>query len=233
MTVRKNQVFERALGPDIFEVAYKIAASGHPFAEQRQLLAVALRDHTTEQEANDKTKKLLTRVWVNPPPEALPLIQWAVAHPEQFTDRRVMHLGALMATFPFVGSVAAVIGKAFAIDGQLRNTDLKTRIVGSWGARKTVEFGVVKTAGLLRKFGLVDGGGLKPMHPGAVLEVSGLAAAWLVHALILTRQQETMDATTVADASELFWAHLGPLDPVYPRLATHREGGRRLVYQVC
>ena len=130
MTVRKNQVFERALGPDIFEVAYKIAASGHPFAEQRQLLAVALRDHTTEQEANDKTKKLLTRVWVNPPPEALPLIQWAVAHPEQFTDRRVMHLGALMATFPFVGSVAAVIGKAFAIDGQLRNTDLKTRIVG-------------------------------------------------------------------------------------------------------
>jgi hypothetical protein len=91
MTARKNQVFERALAPEIFEVAFRIATSGQPFADQRQLLSVALRDYTTEQEAQDKTKKLLTRVWINPPPESLPLIQWALANPEQFPDRRVMH----------------------------------------------------------------------------------------------------------------------------------------------
>jgi len=232
MNARKNQVFERALAPEIFEVAFRIAASGQPYAEQRQLLSVALRDYTTEQEARDKTKKLLTRVWINPPPEALPVIQWAIAHPDQFPDRRVMHLGALLATFPFVGAVVSILGRAFAIDGSIQGPELKNRIVATWGARKTVEYGVIKTAGLLRKFGIVDGGGLKPMVKGSVLEAPSAVAPWLAHALILTRLQQSMDASTIAEAAELFWGRLGPLAVSYPWLESHHEGGGRLVYQI-
>ena len=232
MTTRKNQVFERSLPPEIFDVAYRIASSNHPFEDQRQLLAVALRDFTTEQEAQDKTKKLLTRVWINPPPEALPLIRWAIANPDQFPDRRVMHLGALLGTFPFVGAVASCLGRAFAIDGAISGPELKNRIVATWGARKTVEYGVIKTAGLLRKFGIVGGGGKTPMCDGSVLDVPGSAASWLIHALVLTRQQQTIDTTTVANAPELFWARLGPTDAAYPHLEIHREGGGRVVFQI-
>lgn len=232
MNSRKNQVFDRTLWPELFDLTFRIASSGHPFEDQRQILSVALRDHTTEQEAGNKFKKLLTRVYINPPPEADSLIQWAIHNPDQFPDRRIMHLGALLGTYPFVGSVAATLGRAFALDSEINGLDLRRRIVGLWGARQMVELGASKTAGMIRKFGIVNGGGLKSMRRGSILEVSGLAAAWLAHALILSRQQESMDAATIADASELFWANLGPLDTNYPGLEVHREGSDRLVYVI-
>ena len=81
MTERVNMIFDRTLWPEVFDVAYRVAASGEPFEEQRQMLMVALRDHTTEQEAGNKTKKLLTRVWINPPPEAVPMVRWRWSTP--------------------------------------------------------------------------------------------------------------------------------------------------------
>lgn len=232
MTSRKNQVLDRTLWPELLEAASRIPLSGAPYKDQPQLLTVALRDHTTEQEAGNKTRKLLTRVYINPPPEVLPFIQWALAHPEHFPDRRVLHLGSLLAAYPFVGSVASALGKAFSLGGEITGLDLRRRLVADWGARNMVELGAIKTAGTLRRFAVVDGGGTKPLRPGEVLSVSGTAASWLVHALTLTRQQQTIDAATVADAAELFWARLGPTDAAYPHLEIHREGGGRVVFEI-
>lgn len=232
MTERKNMIFDRTLWPEIFEVAYRVAASRHPFEEQRQLLMVALRDHTTEQEAGNKTKKLLTRVWINPPPGAAHMIRWAVARPEHFPDRRVLHLGALIATFPFVGSVAAVLGRAFALDGSLTGIDLRRRVVANWGARTMVDLGASKSAGTLRKFNVVAGAAQKPMVPGDKLQVSGEAAAWLVHAVALTREQQALGCAEIGDAPELFWVELGSISNAYPLVEVHREGSNRDVYAV-
>lgn len=224
-------MFDRTLWPALFEAAYRISCSGEPLERRGQLLQVALRDLTTEQEAWNKTKKLLSRVWVNPPPEATPMVRWAVQHPEQFPDRRAMHLGALLATFPFVGSVAAVIGRALILDGAITSQDTRKRVISLWGARNMVDLGASKTAGMLRKFDILEGGGLKPMRRGATLELTGQSAAWLIHALLLTRQQGSIDADQLADAPELFWARLSSISRDYPFLDIHREGGRRLVYE--
>lgn len=232
MTERVNMIFDRTLWPEVFDVAYRIAASGEPFEDQRQMLMVALRDHTTEQEAGNKTKKLLTRVWINPPPEAWPMVRWAVEHPEQFPDRRVMHLGALLATFPFVGSVAAILGRAFALDGEISGVELRRRMVAQWGARTMVELGAGKSAGTLRRFDIVSGGGRDPMRPGLALPADGEAAAWLVHATMLTEGREAIDVGEVEDSPQLFWADIGSIAASYPLLELHREGVSRQVYAV-
>jgi hypothetical protein len=232
LTERKNMIFDRTLSPELFEVAYRVAGSGQPFEKQRQLLMVALRDHTTEQEAGNKTKKLLTRVWINPPVPAAPMIRWAVDHPESFPDRRVMHLGALIATFPFVGSVASILGRAFVIDSAISGIDLRRRVVAVWGARTMVDLGAGKSAGTLRKFQVLAGGGRNQLIPGEKLAVAGEAAAWLAHATMLTRGQQAIDARELEDVPELFWSELGDVSTSYPLLELYREGSARDVYAV-
>lgn len=231
MKNERGMVFERTLSESVLEVGYRIASSDAPFEQQRQLLAISLRDHVTEQEANDKTKKMVTRVWVNPPAEATAVIHWAVRHPEAFPDRRVMHLGAILTTYPFVGTVMTALGRAFAIEGSITGVELRRRVVASWGGRMSVELGATKTAGTLRSFGIISGGGNTGAYrPAEQLRPTGLASAWLVHGLLASRGESSIDADALGDAPELFWADSIKPDPKYPHLELHREGMHRRVW---
>ena len=233
MRTDKGMVFERTVKPDVLEAAYRIAGSDAPFEDQRQLLAVALRDYVTEQEANNKTKKMMTRVWVNPPEDATSVIHWAVQHPEAFPDRHAMHLGAMLATYPFVDTVLATLGRAFALDGSITGVELRRKVVGQWGERTSVSLGATKTAGTLRHLGVIGGGGSnKPYVPASKLDVSSLGASWLVHCLLCSRGAGSINTDDVATAPELFWTGALVLDPAYPMLELHREGMNRRVWAI-
>src|SRR6059058_6183936 len=99
MKPRGSMLLDRRLTLELLEVAFRIATSNEPWEQQRRLLTVALRDHVSAQEAEGKTKKCLTRVWLNPPSEAAPMIAWARDNVPVDIDRRVIHLGAVLATF--------------------------------------------------------------------------------------------------------------------------------------
>jgi hypothetical protein len=233
MRTDKGMVFERTIRPDVLEVAYRIAGSDTPFEDQRQLLAVALRDHVTEQEANNKTKKMMTRVWVNPPEEATNVIHWAVQHPEAFPDRYAMHLGAMLATYPFVDTVLATLGRAFALEGSITGVELRRKVVGQWGERTSVSLGATKTAGTLRHLRIISGGGnAGPYRPAAKLDVSSMGAAWLVHCLLCSRGAGSINADDVDSAPELFWTVPLTVDHTYPMLELHREGMNRRVWAI-
>lgn len=70
------------------------------------------------------------------------------------------------------------------------------------------------------------------MVPGDKLRVVGEPAAWLVHAVALTREQQALGSTEIEDAPELFWAELGSVSSAYPFLEVHREGSNRDVYAI-
>ena len=229
----KGMVFERTIRPDVLEVAYRIAGSDAPFEDQRQLLGVALRDYVTLQEANNKVKKMMTRLWVNPPEYAAAVIRWAVQHPEVFPDRHAMHLGAMLATYPFVDTVLATIGRAFALDGSITGVELRRKVVGHWGERTSVSLGATKTAGTLRHIGVISGGGnAGPYLPSSKLEVSPMGASWLVHCLLCSRGAGSINADDVPTAPELFWTGTLIIDPTYPMLELHREGMNRRVWAI-
>ena len=221
---------DRALSLPVLETVYRIASLDLSVEEQSAQLTVALREHTTDADAETRLKWAVSRTWINPPRPAAAMIRWAIDHPEQFPDRRLMHSGALMATIPFVGSVLGHLGRSFALEEVLTVSDLRRRLVARWGETSTVREAVGKTVTSLRRLGIVDGGGRQPVTRCARLDASPPAAAWLVHAVIICRQAGSIGVRDAATAPELFWADENTPDPDYPHLELHTEALNRRVW---
>ena len=152
-----GMVLDRALTVDLLDVALRVATEHRNDLAARQLLGVALRDLVTPQEAENKTKKVLTRVWVAPPANAQPMIGWAIEHQDQFADRRALHYGALLATFPFFGSIAAAVGRQIHIDGAADRRTVRTHARVTFGEREFIDAGASKSLRTMRNLGLLDG----------------------------------------------------------------------------
>lgn len=224
-------VLDRALTVELLDVALRIASGGEPWTDQRRLLTVALRDRVSAQEAEGKTKKCLTRVWINPPEPAADMIEWAREHANEVRDRRILHLGALIATFPFAGSVCADIGRSLALNGVADTADIRRKAKARWGDRESIAVGARKVYTTLRTFGVLKGGGAKaPLRAGETLNTDENNVAWIAHALLLTRGAESIAESDLAHAPELFWVTCPAINlDAYPLLEKHIEGGRRSV----
>ena len=209
---------------------YRIAGMNLDLSERSELLTVALREHFSEREAKNKAKKTLSRVWLNPPPAAQQMISWAIQNPQEFPDHRLLHTGALIATYPFVGSIVALIGRQLALGETTGVPDLRRRVEGQWGATSTVREGVGKAVTTLRRLNIVQGGGRVPVTGSVPLTCGSAAATWLIHAIMLTRQVQSIDVNDSSDAPELFWVENLTASFDYPLLETHAEGPMRRVW---
>jgi hypothetical protein len=223
-------ILDRDLPLDLLDVALRIAVSESPWTDKQKLLTVALRDHVTAQEATGKTKKCLTHVWINPPAAASEMIAWAREHPHLAPDRRLLHLGAVLATFQFVGSIAAIVGRAFALDGEVDPAEVRRRARGLWGDRSTVDVGARKAYTTFVRLGVVDGGGRLPLTRGTVLAANADMSAWLIHSLMLSRGVSSVYDSELSSVPELFWTRLSRTDTEYPLLERHNEGGSRVIW---
>jgi hypothetical protein len=223
-----GMVLDRALTVDLLDVALRIATEHRDDRAARQFLGVALRDLVTPQEAGNKTKKVLTHVWVAPPTNAQPMIAWAIEHQDQFADRRALHYGALLATFPFFGSIAAAVGRQIHIDGAADRRAIRTHARVTFGEREFIDAGTSKSLKTMRNFGLLDGLRDGPFHVGARPFVPASLSSWFLHALILTRQVESASVGDLSHAFELSFLELVPSAPPYPFLELHAENGRTI-----
>ena len=229
---RTIRALDRALSQEILDAAYRIAQLDVPDDDRSARLTIALREHTTEADASNKMKKTVTRVWTNPPEPARTFIRWALDHPEEFPDRRLMHLGALLATVPFVGTVMSTLGRTFALGELITVPDLRRKLTQRWGQSSTVQEAAGKTVTTLRRLGAVTGGGRQAVGIAEALPTTPTTAGWLVHATILNRSVDALEEREVAFAPELFWASPLAPDQSYPHLTNHNEGINRRVWVV-
>lgn len=228
-----GMVLDRALTRDVLDIGLRIATKHADDPDARRLLTVALRDVTSEQEAEGKTKKCVSRIWVAPPPGARRMVRWAVEHQHLDPERTVLHLGALLATFPFAGMVARAAGRQLALDGRVQPRRVRDEARAELGDRSTIDVGARKVVTTLRHLGLLegpDGGPLAiPTRPTAVPEE---LTSWLTHALLLTRQVHAVDITEAQRAPELAWLALGlPTSNGYPLLERHSESSRTVAVE--
>jgi len=214
----------------LLETVYRIASLDVSAAERSEQLTVALREHTTDADAKTRVKHTVMRIWISPPEPAASAIRWAIDHPEQFPDRRLMHTGALLATVPFVGSALQELGRSFALGQSLTVPELRQRLVARWGETSTVLEGTGKTITSLRRLGVVHGGGRQPVTDESALASSELGASWLIHAVMLHRSVASIDTRDASNAPELFWAEQRDPDAEYPHLQVHTEGLNRRVW---
>lgn len=221
-----GMILDRALTPELLDVALRVATEHGDAPDARQLLSVALRDYVTPQEAANKTKKLLTRVWVVPPEPAQAMIRWAIDNQGEFTDKRALHFGALLATYPFFGSIASTVGRQIHLDGTVDRRAIRTFARSTFGERAFVDAGASKSLATLRNLGVLGGSKDGPYRIEAPLAVPASFSAWFLHALILTRQVESAGTDEVSRAHELAALDLAPVSSSYPLLELHAENGR-------
>lgn len=226
-----GMVLDRGLTIDQLDLAFEISCVDPDPRTNRRTLTVALRDLVSDQEAEGKTKKCLTRIWLNPPPEAAAMINWAREQLASDVDRRVLHFGAILATFPFAGVVTRVVGQHLQTEAQVEARRVRDEVRRSLGDRSSVDVGARKTYTTLRNLGLLRqiGQQLQPPCERIAIEDAGLVA-WLSDAVLLTRKIESLSVSTVRSAPELFPLGLAsaPLRS-YPFLDTHTNDGQLLL----
>jgi hypothetical protein len=219
-------VLDRALTLDMLDAALRIATEHRKDPAARQFLAAALKDLVTPQEAENKTKHVLARVWLAPPASARSMIEWAIEHQDQFIDRRALHYGALLATFPFFGSIAAAVGRQISIDGAADRRTVRTHARVTFGQREFIDAGASKSLRTMKNLGLIDGLHDGPIHVAARPVVPAYLSSWFLHVLILTRQVGSANVGDLSHAFELSFLELVPGAPPYPFLELHAENGR-------
>ena len=219
-------LLDRGLTLEQLDLAYDIAREDPDPKTNRKRLTMGLRDVVSEQEAEGKTKKCLTRVWLNPPPEASEMIAWARSQTAPPSLRPVLHLGALLATFPFVGHVAKVVGQHFQTEGSVETSAVRRELRRVLGDRSSVEVAARKAYTTLKNLGALhqEGQLLLPANERVVVD-DPMLTAWLSHAVLLTRQTESQPLTSIRGAPELLGVELpGTPSRTYPFLELHSTG---------
>ncbi len=230
-TAPYGMLLDRGLTLEQLDIAFDIAVADPDPKTNRRRLTIALRDLVSEQEAEGKTKKCLTRVWLNPPSEAAEMIVWARTHALPASVRPALHLGALLATFPFAGTVAKVVGQHFQTEGSVEASAVRNEVRRTLGDRSSIEVAVRKAYTTFRNLEALRQTGqiLSPVPERAPVS-DPFIAAWLSHAVLLTRQVESQPLTSLRSAPELLGMQLpGSLSTEYPLLELHSYGGAPVV----
>ncbi|OBH51716.1 hypothetical protein [Mycobacterium sp. E2479] len=220
-----GMILDRALNLDLLDLALSIGTKHREDPQARRLLSVALRDVVTAQEAENKTKKVLTRVWVVPPQNAREMIAWAIEHQDEFIDRRALHYGALLATYPFFGSIATTVGRQIDLEGVVERRAVRIFARSRFGEREFIDAAASKSLATMRNLGILDGPKDGPYDVKTRLAVPSSFSSWFLHALILTRQVESARVSDLSRAFELTPLDLAPAPSLYPLLELHAENG--------
>jgi len=229
--VKAGPILDRGLSVEVLDAALHIARLGTPFNQSLRRLEVALRESTSEQEATTKTRKILTRIWVRPPVYAQPMVDWVIALEAVVCDPRVLHLGAIFASYPFFGEVCAFVGRHLNLTGEVNTSAVRKQMHGTWGERSSVDVGARRCIRTLRHLGILSGDpGASRSIAGDVLKVPAELRTWIVHTLMLTRQIDSIDERDVERAPELFMLRMDSQGDNYPYLERVNEaGGRRVL----
>jgi hypothetical protein len=222
-----GMIYDRALTPDLLDIGLRVATKEPGSPDARRTLTIALRDHVSPQEAEGKTKKGLTRIWVRPPEAARPMIAWGVAHQHLVPARNVLHFGAMLATFPFVGTVAAIIGRQLRHDGVVEPRQVRRDTCLVLGDRSSVDVGARKVVTTMRYLGLLEAADGKVLTCARPMAVPAGLGPWITHALLLTRQVEAVGIDELSRSPELATLDVANGRPNgYPLLDAHAEGSR-------
>lgn len=224
-----GMLLERGLSIELLDVAYDVGVADPDPESNRHALTIALRDHVSDQEAKGKSKKCLTRVWLNPPVAAQPMIEWARANDPGQAARRLLHFGALLATFPFVGVVAKVIRQRVRSEGSVWAADARNEARRAVGDRLTVDVAARKAYTTLARLKIIekDGQVLRTVEHG---DGAPQLAALLAHAVMLTRQAHEPSLTSAAVAPGLVGVTFpGNTGSAYPLTRVHSQANDPVV----
>lgn len=230
----EQQILNRPLKRAWLDAALRAARLTQNADHRQAILDEVLFDQGLGETAIKKTTRVLKNIWWEPPNHSADLIKWAQDFDEP-VDTRVLHLGAMLGSYPFIGTIYAAIGKIARQTDLIGNTDVKSRVISKWGDRESVQRAVLMALNTLKSLEVLRG---EPnsvrKHLQQPIPVPNELVSWLTHALLLTRSSNSIDNSLVSSAPELFAVQIKNRETVisYPFLETFAEGGGRTVLEI-
>ncbi|MGC8488166.1 MAG: hypothetical protein ACP5QO_08095 [Clostridia bacterium] len=231
--MKRGAILDRVLKPAWLDAACALAAQGLGAQEAHRRLDALLGPSLPGATARSKTRTALAHIWLTPPGEAAELVRWATQHFADVRDTRFLHLGAMMACYPFFADVCTCVGRALGTRGEVVTPDVRRRLRRQWGDTSTVDVAARRAISTLRAFGALTGvPGASLSQQGDRLIVPDGFEGWVLHALLVARQATAVYARDASSAPELFMMRL-PLSvgQSYSGLQQFTEGHGTLVLQ--
>lgn len=200
--------FDRKIRLAWLEAVAEWTASGMPDAEIRAKLDLLLEGEVTGKEARKKTKTVLLRTWLLPSERLRALRDQGLSLLSRTDDseRLVLHWGLVCAAHPVVWETASVVGRLLRLQGEASLSQVRARIVETYGERSTV---VRASQRILRSF--FDWRILEEMPERGVYRAGGThrvedseVIAWLIESSLLSSGQETRVLPTLLASPSLF-----------------------------
>jgi hypothetical protein len=144
MPDRKRIGFDRTIASEWLDIAVARAMTGETPEATRKFLWDFLADvqlGKTHNSGRGKTLSVLTRIWEDVPEQAKPLKRAALQSVAATTgERRIaVHWAMVAGTHPFFFDVATHVGKLLKLHGEANRSQVKRRMIETWGDRSTLE----------------------------------------------------------------------------------------------
>lgn len=136
-----------------------------------------------------KTLTVLNRIWVSVPNQAEPLRQAALKciACASGDSRLGVHWAMVVGTHPFFFEVVTHVGKLMKLHGQANRSQIKRRMMESWGDRSTLERTIQHVLRSIVRWGLLRAGKEHGslVAPAQRMSVNDELAQLLIHAVLL------------------------------------------------
>lgn len=126
--------FDRFIHRDWISAALRIRAG---LTEMQQLNELLASSHSGDA-AKKKTRTVLNRLWLAPRPELIDFADRGVAifRDSPDTTIAVLNWGMAIATYPFFGRVAEIVGRLTALQGDCASSEVHRRMTEIYGERE-------------------------------------------------------------------------------------------------
>ncbi len=205
--------FSQRIQIEWLEYTTNLLLAGHTREQIKTALNGFLQDKlsvgsTSKRSNRDKAITILTRIWVTPTKELLPLRDEGLQLLKELPSKKrlAVHWGMCMAVYPFFGVVAGTVGRLLRLQGSFSSTQIYRRIREIYGQRDTIN---KPTQRVLRCF--ADWDLLSDTSTPGIYEAnaphpidSPRLSAWLIEALLQSNEGKSLPLNTVLQAPQFF-----------------------------
>ncbi len=191
-------------------VAAKVAEGASPPDVRKYLYSVleGAVSGDTKNSARGKTVTVLSHIWCLVPEPATALRDRAVQRLAKATpeERLAIHWAMMIGTYPFFTDLAAALGKLLSLHGFVALSQLKRRMVETWGERSTITRAIPRILRSMVQWRVLKDTGEKGVYAAAgdPRPVSNQVAELLVEALLVDTDQDMIEVEQLLGHPALF-----------------------------
>ncbi len=199
--------------------AAELKRHGESDTEITEHLTALIGEHLSkgndpERGNRDKAVSILRRVWLTPSPELRPLRDAGLALLGRTKGRaRVsIHWGQVVATYPFWGVVADLVGRLVSLHDQVSPVQVQRRLRDRFGERETVARAARRILRSFHDWGVAVPGPSPSTYalPPERIALSAELTTWLAEAVVWSQRGQSIAAAQLVDLPALFPFRLDP-----------------------